>query len=300
MPYDAGDLKWGETTLGTPSGTITYSVDYGDVLNFAPGYSQEDFDAALMAAFDRWEEVASIDFQTVPYSEPADVVVNAASLGGAAGVAQYTFDENPGLSEIYSGIITFNSDLTWTPYDEAGGVNFYAVALHEIGHIIGLGHVNDSSEIMNSVIYADDLGSGDIAGAQYLYGRDPDDEPAHEGEVPETPIDAPESDGGGGGGAGILLGLLAALLGLLLGGGMGAGAALAAGRVASKDDAPTDDDPYHDHDIVSDGIVEHLHTVYVPDPLLPSIPVEETVKCCGCHGPCGHDNEYEEDFELLI
>ena len=177
MPYNAGDLKWGDTTLGTPSGTITWSVDYGDALNFAPGYSQADFDAALISAFDAWENVASIDFQMVPFGDPADVVVGAASLGGAAGIAEYTFDGNPGLSEIFSGTVTFNSDLTWTPYGQPGGVDFFAVALHEIGHIIGLGHVNDTSEIMNPVIYADDLGSGDIAGAQFLYGRDPGDVP---------------------------------------------------------------------------------------------------------------------------
>ena len=297
MPYNAGDLKWGDTTLGTPSGTITWSVDYGDALNFAPGYSQADFDAALISAFDAWENVASIDFQMVPFGDPADVVVGAASLGGAAGIAEYTFDGNPGLSEIFSGTVTFNSDLTWTPYGQPGGVDFYAVALHEIGHIIGLGHVNDTSEIMNPVIYADDLGSGDIAGAQYLYGRDPGNAPAPVEEVPDDRV-ADAGSGDGGGGIGILLGLLAALLGLLMGGGA-AGVALAAGRVSSKDDAESDHGDHH-HDIISDGVVVHSHEVYVPDHALPAIPVDENAKRCGCHGPCQHDHDDSPEFELLI
>ena len=288
MPYNAGDLKWGDTTLGTPSGTITWSVNYGEALNFAPGYSQGDFDAALIAAFDAWEDVASIDFQMVPYGEPADVVVGSASLGGAAGIAEYTFDGNPGLSEIYSGTITFNSDLTWSPYGEPGGINYYAVALHEIGHIIGLGHVNDTSEIMNPIIYANDLGSGDIAGAQYLYGRDPGDAPEPEGEGPEEPVVDGGSGGGGGGGAGLLVGLLAALLAMLFGGGAAAGVAMAAGRVASKDDTTSDDHDHlgHDNDIISDGIVEQSHTVYVAEMPLPAIPIDEAASPCGCYGPC--------------
>ena len=297
MPYNAGDLKWGDTTLGTPSGTITWSVDYGDALNFAPGYSQADFDAALISAFDAWENVASIDFQMVPFGDPADVVVGAASLGGAAGIAEYTFDGNPGLSEILSGTVTFNSDLTWTPYGQPGGVDFYAVALHEIGHIIGLGHVNDPSEIMNPVIYADDLGSGDIAGAQYLYGRDSGDAPAPGDEEPDERV-ADAGSGGGGGGIGILLGLLAALLGLLMGGGA-AGAALAAGRVPSRNDPESDHDD-HRHDIVADGTVVHSHAVNVaPELVLPGIPVDENAKCCGCHGPCNHDHEDAPEIELL-
>lgn len=296
MPYNAGDVKWGTPTLGTPSGTITWSADYVTALNYSPTYSAAEFDAALTAAFDAWESVASIDFQQVAPGSGADVTVISGSLGGSvAGTANYTFGGNPGLSEIFSGTVTFNSDLTWSPFGGGGGVDFHAVALHEIGHILGLGHVNDTSEIMNPVVYANSLGSGDIAGVQFLYGRDPSDAPAPSGEGPEAPtsvgVSATDDGGGGGGGAGILLGLLAAVLGLLLGGGLAAGAAFAAARVPDNDDDPQDvedqDGHDHDHDPVGEGVMEHTHVVYVPETApVPLVAFDDQASPCGCYGPC--------------
>ncbi len=173
MTYSAGNLKWGEPTLGEPSGQITWSADVFDDLSIASGTSETQFSAALKAAFDAWESVASVDFQMV--STGADVNLFVDDIGGAAGQAYYTYVDRGTIDVIQGGTISFSSDLTWSPYGDDGGVDFYAVALHEIGHMIGLNHVSDRTEIMNPVIYADDLGDGDIAGAQYLYGRDPND-----------------------------------------------------------------------------------------------------------------------------
>ena len=49
---------------------------------------------------------------------------------------------------------------------------FVQTALHEIGHAVGLDHVNDPSQIMNPFVVdgVDQLADGDIAGLQYLYG----------------------------------------------------------------------------------------------------------------------------------
>ena len=276
MSYNAGDLKWGEPTLGTPSGEVTWSVDtstFYDDLNIVGGYNETQMDAALVASFDAWESIAQIDFQRV--ESGGDVTVVANPLSGAAGTAFYTFDGNPGLSEIFSGEITLNSNRDWTPNGEGAGDDFYAVATHEIGHVIGLGHVEDSSQIMNPVIFASDLGAGDIQGAQYLYGTEgggtpsdpsPDDPPPSDTGDAVSP---PDGDDGGGGAMAMLLGLIAAVFGLLLGGGGGAAVALVAGEVPD-DDHDSDQDGHDEHgdedrDPVGPGTFEHGHEVYLPD-----------------------------------
>ena len=303
MPFNAGDLKWGEPTLGTPSGTITWSADYISNLNYSGAFTPADFDAALMAAFDTWESVASVDFQMVASASDSDVDILSGSIGGAAGLAEYTYTGNPGLSSILEGSVTFSSNLTWSPYGGSGGVDFHAVALHEIGHILGLGHVNDPTEIMNPVITTDVLGTGDIAGAQYLYGRDADDVVEPPGEGPAAPLSAGVSggDGGGGGaGAGLLVGLLAAILALIFGGGAMAGVAMAAGRVAGDpDDADADHDD-HAHDTDAPGVTEQVHVSYVADMPLPGIPVEDTASPCGCFGPCECLQDEASEVELFV
>ena len=201
--FSAGNLKWGETTLGEPSGTITWSADFVDDLTIASSFNESQITAALDAAFEAWENVAAIDFQEV--SSGADVTVVAGALSpGVAGTASYSYTGGGPIAEITSGEVTFASGLTWSPYGGSGGVDFYAVALHEIGHILGLGHVDDETQIMHDVIFADDLGQGDIDGAQYLYGTDAGDPPPS--DPPATPmsptVGVTSGDGGGGAGAG--------------------------------------------------------------------------------------------------
>ncbi len=270
MPYSAGDTKWGEPVLGEPSGTIYWSQTVVDNIAISASYDTGDISAALVSAFDAWESVAAIDFEMV--SSGGDVVVGAADLAsGVAGQANYTFDGNAGLSEIFSGSIAFNTDYTWSP-DGSGGADFYAVALHEIGHILGLGHVDDTSEIMNPVVYANSLGDGDIAGVQFLYGTGD----GSDGSPPPLVVseEVPSSSGGGGGAGGaigLIAGLLALIFGLFSGGG-GAAALVAAGRL------PEDDS------LGDEGGESHFDVSF-----LPSIPVEE-------FDPIYH--HHDEDDEL--
>ncbi len=247
MSYSAGDFKWGSATLGTSSGEITWTSDITSGLDYDTSqYDQDDFDTALQDAFDSWEAVAAIDF-TYSASASVDVDVTMGSLGGSTvGLASFSYFDTSPLDTIFDASVTLDSDETWAPYG-GGALDFFSVALHEIGHILGLGHVNDTSEIMNPFISTDELGDGDISGVQFLYGSGGAEEPPVEDPPAEgPPAEDPAPDSGGGGGAGALVGLLAAIVALIFGGFGGAAAVVAAVRAA-----PEDDD--EDGTVVDDG-----------------------------------------------
>lgn len=76
-------------------------------------------------------------------------------------------------STMTEGDILFNSAQAWDSYRGAlrSAYDIRRVALHELGHVLGLGHSNLSSAIMYAYITnTDALTADDIAGVQSLYG----------------------------------------------------------------------------------------------------------------------------------
>ncbi len=283
MSYNIRPQKWGDPTRGTESGEIEWSMDLsGGGLQMVSGTSMGDYTGAMQAAFDRWEEVADIDFTYVG-TAGGDVSVDMAFLPGST-VGQATWN---GGSVINFGMVEMDTEVLWSPYGGSGGVNFYAVALHEIGHILGFNHVDDTSEIMNGFISTGDLGDGDIAGAQVLYGVG-SATPAPSPSPPPPSGGDPRladtgGDDGGSSGGGAILGLLALIAGLIFGLGSG-GAALAFAAATAAPEG--DDDPLEDDEPVAEDDDEG-------DELLD----EELIsaKACGHDGPCDCGHEHDDE-----
>lgn len=64
---------------------------------------------------------------------------------------------------------TFDAKVRWLMPGRIGAVSFYRTALHEIGHAIGLVHLQDGNVMQETLAEFDELQAGDIAAALALY-----------------------------------------------------------------------------------------------------------------------------------
>ena len=193
MAYDFSleGAKWGSPELGTAGGTVTWAVD--------DSISQAELQS-INAAFAEWSEVANIQFQAVASTADADIDFSNSALDGAGNVLGVT-----GFS--YSGGQLQSADIKFDSGDNLSGSEFSLVAIHEIGHAIGMGHFNDDPAVMNSTanFSLDGLAQSDIDGIVALYGANttdmadagmgitppdtatPDNGTGDTGATPETP-----------------------------------------------------------------------------------------------------------------
>jgi len=186
--YVLENLKWGTPGLGNTGGTITWSIlGAGQSLAsnnpYTSAFTSVDpvFASTIRAAFDRWEQVANFDFVETANPATADVIVAFDELSGQSantiGLAQYYFIG----SRLTRSYISFDLNRRYRTLDgttytvgtaSGSGLNLYTLALHEIGHSIGLGHEDDFDTVMSSISdgVLTDLTSDDIAGARAIYG----------------------------------------------------------------------------------------------------------------------------------
>lgn len=150
---------------------ITYRIN-----NYTPDMRPADVDYAIQKAFQVWSDVTPLKFRKINAGE-ADIMIlfacgahgDMSPFGCRGGVLAHAF--GPGTH--IGGDAHFNEAETWT--ESYRGTNLFLVAVHELGHSLGLGHSKDRKAIMfPSYRYVDpntfQLSADDIRGIQSLYG----------------------------------------------------------------------------------------------------------------------------------
>jgi hypothetical protein len=170
--------KWGNATWGTSSGQILWSFalsSWGGY-SFDAVISDPSYQQLVRDALAAWESVANIDFIEVIDSSAVELRFGWDYIDGpyqTVGEASWKSTSSDGVNfSIFSAEVRFDTTENWSvAKTDVNKTSFFAVAVHEIGHALGLGHVNDPKQMMYPQVtgqYA--LGEGDIAGVRQLYG----------------------------------------------------------------------------------------------------------------------------------
>jgi len=147
--------------------------------NYSPKVNQTEMESAIKKAFEAWSLYSRLVFKQVN-DTGADIIIAFGSYyhgdrypfdgpGNILAHAFYPYEENS-----YGGDIHFDNDENWKKGSQtmSEGVDFMTVAVHELGHSLGLAH----SPVYNAVMFPYYKGSSpaqldydDILGLYQLY-----------------------------------------------------------------------------------------------------------------------------------
>ncbi|KAJ9657276.1 hypothetical protein H2198_004399 [Neophaeococcomyces mojaviensis] len=165
--YSLGPTRWNRTHL-------TYRFD-----NFCLELSQSDCKRTIKEAFAKWSAVSRLTFEERPSTEHVDIRIgwyygrhgdrypfdgdDAVTSEGFVNVLAHAFFPPPNSGQL-AGDVHFDEAEDWT-VPLLGNV-----ALHEIGHSLGLGHSSDPNAVMYYRANGQrTLQQDDINGIQALY-----------------------------------------------------------------------------------------------------------------------------------
>jgi peptidoglycan hydrolase-like protein with peptidoglycan-binding domain len=159
-------------------------------LNTTPDLPVQRQQDIIREAFQRWQKVCGLKFQEKPANATTELSIafhhgshgdgNPFDDGGGpdGNTLAHAFFPPP-RGGAWAGALHFDEFELWKDQPGGAGIRLYNVTLHEIGHLLGLAHSQDTSAIMYAYYAEDrnDLRPDDIAGAQSLYGA-PEAQPA--------------------------------------------------------------------------------------------------------------------------
>jgi len=160
------------------------SLRYAIAQTAATPIDRATLSGVFARAFARWSAATTLNFTETASAEDADITIgfyagdhgDGEAFDGPLGTLAHAFSPTDGrfhLDAAESWVAT--GDVSRA--SSAVAVDLESVAVHEIGHLLGLGHSSEPGAIMFPTITSRtrkvDLASDDVVGIQSLYGGNP-------------------------------------------------------------------------------------------------------------------------------
>ncbi|KAG8391298.1 hypothetical protein BUALT_Bualt01G0173400 [Buddleja alternifolia] len=150
------NIKWPRTKR-----SLTYSF---------PRATRKDVMNPIKDATQQWSNVTNFTFKYIENYDHADIkfsfqrriLGDVETFDGPSGIWAHAFGPNDGR-------VHYDGDEKWVA---KGGLDLQTIMLHELGHVLGLGHTSDHDAIMYPIISTGirkGLGQDDINGIRALY-----------------------------------------------------------------------------------------------------------------------------------
>lgn len=169
--------KWTTSKNDLNETIITWYFDTSNFKDINTTMSLDTMESLFYTTIDQWASTALLKFERVYSEDEANITIKFA---GGNHNDSYNFD-GPGkvlAHAFYPGVdrggdAHFDLGEKWTVWQEEDkGVSLYAIAMHEFGHSLGIGHSSQNTTVMYPWYTGEttELDKDDIMAVNYLYG----------------------------------------------------------------------------------------------------------------------------------